>query len=119
MALVTEAGIVPKGNPDRLPSGWATSWIKYPLEGVLDLEEGAFESIHGGIDTAPANADPDRQIPLDVLRELAAEDRVEVHEYLYSTTGNMGSIPNMSRIGAEMAKELVADGVQAVIVGST
>jgi len=27
LALVTEAGIVPAGNPDRLPSGWATDWM--------------------------------------------------------------------------------------------
>ena len=119
IALVTEAGIVPIGNPDRIPSGWAKSWEKYSLEGITDLLEGAYESVHGGIDTSPVNADPDRQIPVDVVSELAADQRVDLHEFLYSTTGNMGSLPDMRRIGAEMARELVNEGVQAVIVGST
>lgn len=119
VALVTEAGIVPKGNPDRIPSGWAKQWFKYSLADVDDLLENLFESVHGGIDTTAVNADPDRQVPVDVVRMMANENLVELHEYLYSTTGNMGSLPEMRRIGSEIARELVNEGVQAVIVGST
>ncbi len=119
LALVSEAGIVPLGNPDRLPSGWATHWARYPLDGRRGFAEGEFESVHGGIDTELANFDPDRQVPLDAARELEAEGRLSLYHHLFSTTGNMGSLRDMTRMGTEMAKVLLADGVQAVIVGST
>ena len=119
LALVTEAGIVPAGNPDRLPSGWATDWAKYPIGDLNGLDEGAFESVHGGIDTSFANLDPDRQVPLDAVRSLESGGLLTLHDHLFSTTGNMGSLHDMTRMGGEMARELIADGVQAVIVGST
>ena len=33
LALVTEAGCVPQGNPDRLPTRHANVWLRYPLDG--------------------------------------------------------------------------------------
>ena len=119
LALVSEAGIVPLGNPDRLPSGWATHWAKYPIRDRNGFAEGEFESVHGGIDTSHANLDPDRHVPLDAARVLEAEGRFTLYDQLFSTTGNMGSLRDMTRIGREMARVLMADGVEAVIVGST
>ncbi len=119
LALVTEAGIVPVGNPDGIPSGWATEWIEYSLEGLERLEAGTFESVHGGMDTSFSNEDPDRQVPLDAARVLEAEGRIVLHEYLSTTTGNMGSIPEMQRLGAEIGDRLRRAEVQAAIVGST
>ena len=119
LALVTEAGIVPAGNPDRIPSGWATSWVKYPIQDRNGFAEGEFESVHGGIDTSFANQDPDRQVPLDAARIMETEGRFTLHDDLLSTTGNMGSLRDMTRMGAEIGQALIADGVQAVIVGST
>ena len=119
LALVTEAGMVPAGNPDRLPSGWATDWLRYPIQDREGFAEGEFESVHGGIDTSFANQDPDRQVPLDAARSMEQEGRLSLHPDLLSTTGNMGTLADMSRIGAEMGRALIADGVQAVIVGST
>jgi glycine reductase len=119
IALVSEGGVVPTGNPDRIPSGWATTWAKYDVGDVDDLDPARFESIHGGFDTAAANADPDRLIPLDALREVEREGRVEIHPYLYSTVGNMGSLKDMRRVGAEMGEQLRKEGIQAVLVGAT
>ena len=119
LALVTEAGMVPAGNPDRLPSGWATDWMRYPIQDREGFAEGEFESVHGGIDTSFANQDPDRQVPLDAARSMEQEGRLSLHPDLLSTTGNMGTLRDMTRIGAEMGRALIADGVQAVIVGST
>lgn len=119
LALVTEAGIVPSDNPDRLPSGWAKHWARYPLGGREGFAEGEFISVHGGIDTSNANLDPDRQVPLDAARGLEAEGRFSLYGHLFSTTGNMGSLSDMTRMGKEMARALLADGVQAVIVGAT
>lgn len=119
IALVTEGGVVPKGNPDRIPSGWATTWGKYDISGLDDLTPEAFETVHGGFDTSKANEDPDRLVPLDAARALEREGRITIHPFLYSTTGNVGSIKAMTDIGSEIAAELISAGVQAAIVGAT
>jgi betaine reductase len=119
LALVSEGGVVPKGNPDRIPSAWATNWGTYELGGVEDLTSEAFETVHGGFDTTIANEDPDRLIPLDAARSLEDAGELVLVQKLYSTTGNMGSITQMARIGSEMAKKLSSSGVEAVIVGAT
>lgn len=119
VALVTEAGVVPKGNPDKIPSGWATTWGKYDISGLDGLSPEMFETVHGGFDTSQANEDPDRLVPLDAARELERAGKISLHPYLYSTNGNVGSIKAMADIGTEIAAELVKSGVQAVIVGAT
>jgi betaine reductase len=119
IALVTEGGVVPKGNPDRLPAGWASKWAKYDVSDVIDLTSESYETVHGGFDTMAANEDPDRLIPVDTLQELSQEGELTLHNYLYSTVGNMGSITEMRRLGSEIAIELQQAGVDAVIVGST
>lgn len=119
VALVTEAGVVPKGNPDRIPSGWATHWGKYDLTGLDDLTQENYETVHGGFDTSKANEDPDRLVPLDAARILENQGRIKLHPFLYSTTGNVGSIKAMTDIGTEIAADLISSGVQAAIVGAT
>ncbi len=59
LALVTEAGCVPQGNPDRLASRHANVWLRYPIAGVDTLGPGDFESVHAGFDTSYANRDPE------------------------------------------------------------
>jgi len=119
VALVAEGGVVPRGNPDRLPSAWATRWARYDLAGVDDLTADAFETVHGGFNTSAANRDPDRLIPVDALRALEAQGRLTLHPRLYSTVGNQGSVAVMRRLGAEIAADLAAAGVEAVVVGAT
>jgi len=118
VALVAEGGVVPLGNPDRIQSAWATRWGKYDVSGLRSLTE-SFQSIHGGIDTTAGNERPDRLIPLDVMKTLEEEGRIKLHPVLYATTGNMGALREMQRIGSEIAAELRAAGVEAAIVGST
>lgn len=119
IALVAEGGLVPKGNPGRMPSGWCRVWAKYDIENVADLTPDAFETIHGGYDTSAANEDPDRIIPLDTVRDLEQQGALRVVNALYATCGNHGSIGEMQRIGREIAADMRAQKVDAVIVGST
>lgn len=119
IALVTEAGCVPQGNPDRLPSRRSHVWLKYPLEGVATLADG-YESVHAGFDTTAANADPNRLIPLDTVRELEAEGRIgRLHERFYTTSGVDTPVAVATRFGQEIAAELASAGVQAVILTGT
>jgi len=120
IALLTESALVPMGNPDRLESARATRWLRYQLDGLDRLEEGAFQSVHGGFSTVAANADPHRLLPLDVARELAEEGRIGVlhNEYLV-TAGNGTQVATARSFGVEWAAELRQAGVQAAILTAT
>lgn len=120
VALVTEGGLVPEDNPDRIESSSATRWARYPLEALERNTDPRFRSIHAGYDSQWVDADPDRMVPIDAVRALAAEGVIGgVHEYFYVTTGTGTTVAHAERMGEEMAKQLVADGVQAVIATST
>ena len=60
VALVTEGGLVPKGNPDRLESSRGSRYFKYSLAGLDDLRCGDFAAMHIGYDTSMVDEDPDR-----------------------------------------------------------
>lgn len=120
IAIVTSGGIVPKGNPDRIESSSASKYGKYDISGFADLTEADHETAHGGYDPVYANINPDRVIPVDVLRDMEKEGIIgELHKYFYTTVGNGTSVANSKKFAAEFAKELLADGVGAVILTST
>jgi glycine reductase len=120
IALVTSGGIVPKGNPDRIESTYATKWQKYSLSGVDALTPDRWQSIHGGYDTTRANEDPNRVLPVDVLRELEAEGAIGrlLDEY-WVFVGSGASTTNARRFAEEMARELEASSVEGVIFTAT
>lgn len=120
IALVTEGGLVPEGNPDRIESSSATKWARYPVEWLRANTNPAFTSIHAGYDSQWVDADPNRMVPLDALEALKAEGVIGgIHDYFYATTGTGTTVTHGERIGGEIAKQLIADGVHAVIVTST
>lgn len=120
VAVVTTGGIVPKGNPDKIEASSASKFGKYKLNGVQDLTDEKFETAHGGYDPVYANQDPDRVLPVDVLRDLEKEGKIgKLHEYYYATVGNGTSVANAKAFGKAIGEELARDGVQAVILTST
>ena len=120
IALVTSGGIVPKGNPDHIESSSASKFGKYSLEGFEKLSSSDHQTAHGGYDPVYANDDPNRVLPVDVMREFEKEGVIgELHKYYYATVGNGTSVANAKKYASTFAKELVADGVDAVILTST
>jgi glycine reductase len=78
------------------------------------------ETAHGGYDPTYANEDPNRVLPVDVMRELEKEGVIKkFHEVYYSTVGNGTSVANAKKFGAEIAQKLKDANVNAVIVTST
>ena len=120
IALVTSGGIVPKGNPDRIESSSASKYGKYDISGYKSLAEADHETAHGGYDPVYANLEPNRVLPVDVLRDMEKEGKIgSLHQYFYTTVGNGTSVANAKGFASKFAKELIADGVQAVILTST
>jgi glycine/betaine/sarcosine/D-proline reductase family selenoprotein B len=120
LALVTEAGVVPTDNPDRLEQCRAKGWHSYDISGLDSLEAGRFESVHGGFDVHVANRDPNRLVPLDAVRALQREGRIgRVEDFLYSTTGNCTPAARSLKFGQEIAQRLTEIGVAAALVTGT
>lgn len=120
IALVTSGGIVPKGNPDHIESSSASKYGKYDIADFTDLTSDSHETAHGGYDPVYANQDSDRVLPVDVLRDMEKEGKIgELYRYFYTTTGNGTSVANAKAYAAQLSKDLLADGVDAVILTST
>ncbi len=120
VALVTSGGIVPKGNPDHIEASSATHYGEYSLAGVMTADEAHYETAHGGYDPTYANKNPNRVLPVDVMRQLEKEGVFKkLHEKFYATVGNGTSVGNTKKFGEEIVGKLKKDGVDAVIVTST
>ena len=120
IALLTEGGFVPAGNPDRLESARATKWVRHSLAGRDSVARGEFESVHGGFSTQWANDEPNRILPLDSARELERDGAIgAVHGEYFATSGNGTTVADARRFGVEWAAELHHANVQAVVLTAT
>ncbi len=120
IALVTDGGIVPKGNPDRIEGAGATRFGRYPLAGVSELKAADYEVVHTGYDPVFIRQDPNRLVPVDVMRELEREGVIDkLHEWFYTTTGVATTVENARRMGREIAAQLKSAGVAGVLLTST
>lgn len=120
LAIVTEGGLVPMGNPDRLESTRGSRFFKYFIHGRDDLRCGEFEAMHTGYDTSTVNQDPDRLVPLDGLRALERKGRFKKLQDFYLVTTGTGAMPSkMEEIGIQIADELIRANTQGVILTAT
>lgn len=120
IAVVTSGGTVPKGNPDHVESSSAQKYGKYEYPASGDFDASNAETAHGGYDPTYANTDNDRVVPLDVLKDLEKEGKIgELFNYYYSTVGNGTAVASSKKFAAEIAQDLLANKVDAVILTST
>jgi betaine reductase len=120
IALVTDGGLVPKGNPDKIEIRTATRYGRYDISDVEALDPADYEVSHEGYDSVLVRQDPNRLVPVDVMRELEKEGAIgQLHDKFFSTTGVANIVDVMKSIGQKIAEELKAEGVSGVILTST
>jgi len=120
IALVTDGGLVPRGNPDGIEALNATRYGAYSIEGKTRLDASQYDNPHRGYDTTWVKQDPHRLVPVDVARELERSGAIgKLHETVYSTVGVATTLAQSARMGREIAEKLRAAGVDAVILTST
>lgn len=120
LMLITDGGLVPKGNPDKIQGLAATRWGSYSIKDCTDLNGADYEISHGGYDAQFVRQDPNRLVPLDVMRELEKEGAIgELHDEFLSTSGLANPLSNTRRMGREMAEKAKRLGIDAIILTST
>lgn len=120
ICLATDGGLVPKGNPDKLASHRATRFGTFSIKGLDSLRPNEFEANHIGYDTCYINQDPNRLVPLDVMRDLEKGGVIRsLHNNVYTLAGVATTLDNSTHIGIAMAKQLRTEGVDGVIFTST
>jgi DNA-binding transcriptional MerR regulator len=120
VALLTEGGLVPKGNPDKLESAKAGRFLRYSISGMDQLMSGQFESVDRGWDNAYVNGDPNRLLPVDAMVELEKKGVISrTFDYFYTTTGVATPLDDSRKLGESIASELKSQGISAVILTCT
>lgn len=120
IALVTDGGLVPRGNPDRIENRHATRFGAYGVDLVDPLKRDGYEVVHGGYDAVFVNEDPNRLLPVDVMRDLEREGVIgRLHDRFYSTSGLASVVKSSEKMGQGIAERLRAEGVSGAILTST
>lgn len=120
IALVTDGGLVPAGNPDGIESRNATRFGGYGFKDIDSLAAADYDVNHSGYATVFTRQNPNRLIPVDAMREIEREKGIgKLHERFYSTTGVATRLETARRMGRAIAAELKSEGVSGAILTST
>jgi glycine reductase complex component B subunit gamma len=122
IALISDGGLIPKGNPDGFRTRGNTLWARYPIDEIMPVSytAGNHEIAHGGYFNVHVLENANRLVPVDILRELEKEREVgKLHPFLYSTSGNATIQDRCREMGEEIAEELKQWGVDGAIHTST
>jgi glycine reductase len=120
--LVSDGGLVPKGNPDGLSGRGNLRWTTYNIDTFLpeDFKSSDYEIAHTGYFPVQILEDPNRLVPVDVMRDLIMEGKVgKLHSSFFSTSGNATVSRRCAEMGDEMGEEMKKRSVNAVILTST
>ena len=119
IALVSEGGVVPAGNPDHMETNNSTKWRSYVMSGD-ELTPGQYEVRHGGYLTGDVTKCPDRMVPYDALCALEKQGVIgKVFPEMLTASGSMANVSTMQRLGREMGEYLRKRGVDAVLLTAT
>lgn len=122
IALISDGGLVPKGNPDRLSGRGNLRWTTYDVPTFFPekFKSSDYEIAHAGYFPVQILEDPNRLVPVDVMRDLISEGKVgKLHPSFFSTSGNATISRRCAEMGDEMGEEIKKRGVHAVILTST
>lgn len=122
IALVSDAGLCPKGNPHGLSGRGNKVWCTYEIDSLFEKDSAKvdLEVVHTGYFPVEVLENPFRMVPVDVLRDMEQEGTIgKLHPTYFCTSGNATVAKTCQKMGEEIATELSNRGIQAVILTST
>lgn len=120
IALVTDGGLVPKGNPDHMVPTNSKYFKSYNFGDADHLDASDYEVSHQGYNNAFVLDDPNRLVPVDAMRALEKEGKIgSLLDTYYTTAGVMTPMEMGKKFGEEIAKSLKDQNIDAVILTST
>ena len=120
IALITDGGLVPKGNPDRMVPTNSKYYQSYSIEGKECLRAEDYEVSHQGYNNTFVLQDPNRLVPVDCMRAEEASGRIgSLYGRYFMTAGVMTPMEMGKKFGEGIAKELLDAEVSAAILTST
>lgn len=120
IALVGTSGVVPVDNPDRIQSASAQKWGSYDISKLDHLPNDQFKTIHAGFDPEAMCSVPDRGMPVDAMRHFEKEGKIgKLFDKYYVTVGTGTTQAFAAKFGREIAQELLAAGVDGVLLTAT
>ncbi len=122
LAIVSDGGLVPKGNPDGMSGRGNLRWTTYNLDSFLpdDFDSANYEIAHTGYYPVEILENPNRLVPIDVMREMVQEGKIgKIHPHFFSTSGNATVSRRCAEMGTEMGQAIKESGIDGVILTST
>jgi glycine reductase len=84
------------------------------------MQDTQWEVIHGGINTEFIRGNANYGVPLDVCREFETKGVLgRLYPFFYATSGARGLVSVMNGMGREIAVDMKAEGIDAVLMVST
>ena len=121
IAIVSDGGLVDKANTPKIKLRNCDTWGKFDLREFMAPGKTSDDYIvaHTGYHHVHVLEDRNRMVPWDVLSEMEQEGEIGVaHPLYYVMTGNCGVAKWAHENGAAMARELLNDHVDAVLLTS-
>jgi glycine reductase len=116
IALISDGGLVPKGNPDGLATRSNLRWGAYEIDALFS----AYEVRHAGYFNDHVLEQPDRLVPVDVLLDLEKEGKAKLHRTFFSTSGCTTVSKRCGEMGEEIGAQIKEEGAaNAAILTST
>lgn len=120
IAMVSTGGLVRKGNPDKQVSSNATRYYRHTVAELRSLSGKDWEAYHSGYFNHIVNSNPNYILPLNFLRDLEDEGIVGgVFEGIYALPGVSTPVAVSKRLGASIAEDLKAGGVDGCLLVAT
>ncbi len=107
IALISDGGLVPDGNPDGLATRSNLKWGAYEIKDLFEK----WDVKHAGYFNDYVMQSPDRLIPVDVLLDLVKEGKLgNLHHTFFSTSGNCTVTKRCGEMGEEIGAEIKRRG---------
>jgi len=120
IALITDGGLVPAGNPDKMVPTNSKTFQSYSIEGLEELDAKDFEVSHQGYNNAYVLQDPNRLVPVDAMRDMVKEGKIgSLYDRYFTTAGVMTPMNVGKKFGEGIAQLLRKANVDAAILTST